>query len=95
VTELDSFVGGSWLGGPATLEDRHPAHPTEVVGRALRFAKEVRAAVVKVNQESAGLELQAPFGGTQASSSGSREQGKAAREFCTEWKTVYLDAPGD
>jgi aldehyde dehydrogenase (NAD+) len=27
------------------------------------------------------------------SSSGSREQGKAAREFFTQWKTVYLDLP--
>jgi aldehyde dehydrogenase (NAD+) len=25
------------------------------------------------------------------SSSGSREQGKAAREFFTQWKTVYVD----
>jgi alpha-ketoglutaric semialdehyde dehydrogenase len=27
------------------------------------------------------------------SSSGSREQGKVARDFFTQWKTVYLDAP--
>jgi aldehyde dehydrogenase (NAD+) len=67
---------------------------TRDLGLALRFAKEARAGVVKVNQESAGLELQAPFGGTKASSSGSREQGRAAREFFTEWKTVYLDSPG-
>ncbi len=66
---------------------------TRDLGRALRFAKEIRAGVVKVNQESAGLELQVPFGGTKASSSGSREQGKAAREFFTEWKTVYVDPP--
>jgi aldehyde dehydrogenase (NAD+) len=26
------------------------------------------------------------------SSSGPREQGKVAREFFTQWKTVYLDA---
>ena len=64
---------------------------TRDLGRALRFAKDVRAGVVKVNQESAGLELHVPFGGTKASSSGSREQGKAAREFFTEWKTVYVD----
>ncbi len=66
---------------------------TRDLGLALRFAKEVRAGVVKVNQETAGLELQVPFGGTKASSSGSREQGKAAREFFTEWKTVYVDPP--
>jgi alpha-ketoglutaric semialdehyde dehydrogenase len=65
---------------------------TRDLGRALRFAREVRAGVVKINQESAGLELHVPFGGTKQSSSGSREQGKAAREFFTEWKTVYVDA---
>ena len=66
---------------------------TRDLGKAFRFASEIRAGVVKVNQESAGLEYQVPFGGTKESSSGSREQGKAAREFFTEWKTVYMDTP--
>ncbi len=65
---------------------------TRDLGKALRFAREIRAGVVKVNQESAGLEFQAPFGGMRGSSSGSREQGKVARDFFTQWKTVYLDA---
>jgi acyl-CoA reductase-like NAD-dependent aldehyde dehydrogenase len=65
---------------------------TQDLGRALRFARDARAGVVKVNQESAGLELHVPFGGTKDSSSGSREQGRAAREFFTEWKTVYIDS---
>jgi acyl-CoA reductase-like NAD-dependent aldehyde dehydrogenase len=68
---------------------------TRDLGKAFRFANEIRAGVVKVNQESAGLEYQAPFGGTKGSSSGSREQGKVAREFFTDWKTVYMDAPQD
>lgn len=58
---------------------------------ALEFAERAEAGVVKINQESAGLEFHVPFGGTKESSSGSREQGKVAREFFTEWKTVYLD----
>jgi acyl-CoA reductase-like NAD-dependent aldehyde dehydrogenase len=66
---------------------------TRDLGNALRFARDVRAGVVKVNQESAGLEFQVPFGGMRESSSGSREQGKVARDFFTQWKTVYLDAP--
>jgi aldehyde dehydrogenase (NAD+) len=66
---------------------------TRDLGRALEFARDIRAGVVKVNQESAGLEYHVPFGGTKGSSSGSREQGRAAREFYTEWKTVYVD-PG-
>lgn len=67
---------------------------TRDLGRALMFARDMRAGVVKVNQETAGLELQLPFGGMKESSSGSREQGRAAREFFTEWKTVYLGTPG-
>ncbi len=67
---------------------------TRDLGRALRFAREVQAGVVKVNQESAGVEFQVPFGGMKGSSSGSREQGKAARDFFTQWKTVYIDPPG-
>jgi acyl-CoA reductase-like NAD-dependent aldehyde dehydrogenase len=66
---------------------------TRDLGKALRFSHDIRAGVVKVNQESAGLEFQAPFGGMRQSSSGSREQGKVARDFFTQWKTVYLDAP--
>ena len=64
---------------------------TNDLSRALRFADEIHAGVVKVNQESAGVEFHVPFGGMQESSSGSREQGKAAREFFTQWKTVYVD----
>ena len=66
---------------------------TRDLGKALRFADDIRAGVVKVNQETAGLEFQVPFGGMGQSSSGSREQGKVARDFFTQWKTVYLDAP--
>lgn len=64
---------------------------TNDLTKALRFASEIRTGVVKINQESAGLEFQVPFGGTKESSSGSREQGQAAKEFFTQWKTVYMD----
>jgi len=64
---------------------------TNDLSRVLRFADEIHAGVVKVNQESAGIEFHVPFGGMHESSSGSREQGKAAREFFTQWKTVYVD----
>lgn len=64
---------------------------TNDLGRAMRFADRIRTGVVKINQESAGLEYHVPFGGMRESSSGSREQGKAAREFFTHWRTVYLD----
>ncbi len=68
---------------------------TRSLDKALRFARDIQAGVVKVNQETAGLEFHVPFGGVKDSSSGSREQGKAAREFFTQWKTVYMDpSPG-
>jgi len=60
---------------------------------AIRFSQDVQTGVVKVNQETAGLEYQVPFGGMKESSSGSREQGKVARDFYTQWKTVYVDLP--
>jgi aldehyde dehydrogenase (NAD+) len=63
---------------------------TQGLAQALRFAQECRVGIVKVNQETAGIEYQAPFGGMKDSSSGSREQGRAAREFMTEWKTVSI-----
>jgi acyl-CoA reductase-like NAD-dependent aldehyde dehydrogenase len=66
---------------------------TRDLKHALAFARGIQAGLVKINQESAGVEFQAPFGGFKASSSGSREQGKVAREFFTQWKTIYLD-PG-
>lgn len=64
---------------------------TNDLTKAQRFVSDIRTGVVKINQESAGLEFQVPFGGTKESSSGSREQGKAAQEFFTQWKTVYMD----
>jgi aldehyde dehydrogenase (NAD+) len=64
---------------------------TNDLNRAMRFVRNLHAGVVKVNQETAGLEFQVPFGGMGDSSSGSREQGKVAREFFTQWKTVYID----
>jgi alpha-ketoglutaric semialdehyde dehydrogenase len=66
---------------------------TRDLGKAMRFANDMQAGVVKINQETAGIEFQAPFGGMKASSNGWREQGKVARDFFTEWKTVYMDAP--
>ncbi|MEJ7763062.1 MAG: aldehyde dehydrogenase family protein [Thermomicrobiales bacterium] len=68
---------------------------TRDLGRALRFARDIQAGIVHVNSETAGAEPQVPFGGMKGSSSYSREQGKAAREFFTQVKTVYMDPPPD
>jgi len=64
---------------------------TRDLNLALRFMREIEAGIVHVNSMTAGAEPQVPFGGFKDSSSGTREQGKAAREFFTQWKTVYVD----
>lgn len=66
---------------------------TRDLSKALQFVEDIRVGVVKINQETGGLEFQVPFGGMKGSSSGSREQGKVARDFFTQWKTVYMDVP--
>ena len=67
---------------------------TRDIATAFRFIRDVQSGIVHVNSETAGAEPQAPFGGMKASSSFSREQGKAAVEFFTQVKTVYFDMPG-
>ncbi len=47
--------------------------------------------MVRVNGDTTGVDPHAPFGGMKGSSSGSREQGPAAREFYTEIKTVQIN----
>jgi aldehyde dehydrogenase (NAD+) len=65
---------------------------TRDFNRALRYVDRIQAGVVKVNQISTGLALQAPFGGIKGSSTDSfREQGLAALDFYTRTRTVYLD----
>ena len=60
--------------------------------KALTYAERIEAGVVKVNQISTGLALQAPFGGVKKSSTDSfKEQGPGAVEFYSKLKTVYLD----
>jgi aldehyde dehydrogenase (NAD+) len=63
------------------------------IGNIMRFIDGIQAGLVHVNDETAGAEPHVPFGGFKESSSHSREQGKAAREFYTQLKTVYLDYP--
>lgn len=58
--------------------------------KSMAFIEDIEAGLVRVNAESAGVELQAPFGGMKRSSSHSREQGEAAIEFYTSIKTVFV-----
>lgn len=62
------------------------------IGTMMSFINEIDAGLVRINAETAGVELQAPFGGMKQSSSHSREQGQAAIEFFTAIKTVFVKA---
>ena len=65
---------------------------TRDLKKAMLYAERIEAGVVKINQISTGLALQAPFGGVKKSSTDSfKEQGAGAIEFYSKVKTVYLD----
>jgi aldehyde dehydrogenase (NAD+) len=65
---------------------------TRDLKKAMTYAEKIQAGVVKINQISTGLALQAPFGGVKKSSTDSfKEQGPGAIDFYTRIKTVYLD----
>jgi aldehyde dehydrogenase (NAD+) len=65
---------------------------TRDLQKAMLYAERIEAGVVKVNQVSTGLALQAPFGGVKQSSTDTfREQGAGATEFYSRLKTVYVD----
>ena len=65
---------------------------TRDLKKAMIYAERIEAGVVKINQISTGLALQAPFGGVKKSSTDSfKEQGPGAVEFYSKLKTVYLD----
>jgi acyl-CoA reductase-like NAD-dependent aldehyde dehydrogenase len=65
-----------------------------IATRSLRYAHEFVArsesGLVNVNVPTAGLEFQVPFGGNKESGVGGREQGIAAIDFYSAWKTVAL-----
>lgn len=65
---------------------------TTKIEEMMRFIQDIEAGMVRVNAESSGVELQAPFGGLKESSSYSREQGQAAIEFFTSIKTITMKA---
>jgi acyl-CoA reductase-like NAD-dependent aldehyde dehydrogenase len=65
---------------------------TNDLRKAVRYVESAEAGMVKVNQGTAGVSIQAPFGGFKQSGSGMfREMGKGAVEFFTKVKTVYID----
>lgn len=65
---------------------------TRDIRTALDYISRIHVGLVRVNGDTTGVDPHAPFGGMKGSSSGSREQGPAAREFYTELKTVQVSS---
>jgi aldehyde dehydrogenase (NAD+) len=63
---------------------------TQNVSRVFEFIGGIQAGLVTINLPSAGVEYQLPFGGAKGSSFGPKEQGPAALDFYTDYKTIYL-----
>jgi aldehyde dehydrogenase (NAD+) len=82
--EAISIANAAKYGLSATLFTRD-------IRAALKYIDRIEAGLVRVNGDTTGVDPHAPFGGMKASSSGSREQGPAAREFYTEIKTVQIN----
>jgi alpha-ketoglutaric semialdehyde dehydrogenase len=81
--EAIALANGSAFGLSAALFTRDLA-------AALRYVRRIEAGLVRVNGDTTGVDPHAPFGGVKGSSSGSREQGRAARDFYTKTRTIQL-----
>jgi len=67
---------------------------TRDLNRTFEYINGIQAGLVHVNAQTAGAEVQVPFGGYKGSSTGTREQGNVAVDFFTQIKTVYLHFDG-
>ena len=63
---------------------------TTSLASAHTFVTQAESGVASVNLPTAGVELQAPFGGSKASGLGVKEQGRPVLDFYTEVRTVYM-----
>jgi len=63
---------------------------TSNLSRAMDYIYKAEAGLLTINLPSAGVEYQLPFGGTKDSSFGPKEQGPAAFDFYSDFKTIYL-----
>lgn len=68
---------------------------TNNIPKAFDFINRSEVGLVQVNDETGGAEPQAPFGGMKNSSTGAREQGQAAKEFFTTFKTITISTKSE
>jgi aldehyde dehydrogenase (NAD+) len=64
---------------------------TRDVSRAFRAMQELEAGIVYINLPTSGAEIQLPFGGVKQTGNGHREAGWTAMDYCTEWKSIYVN----
>ena len=64
---------------------------TSSLASARAFTERIEAGIIRVNGQTAGVDVHVPFGGMKGSGFGPHEQGRAARDFYTESVTVYED----
>ncbi len=64
---------------------------TQDLSRAFRAIQELEAGIVYINLPTSGAEIQLPFGGVKQTGNGHREAGWMAMDYCTEWKSVYVN----
>ena len=64
---------------------------TQNVNRAFRAMQDLDAGIVYINLPTSGAEIQLPFGGIKQTSNGHREAGWIAMNYCTEWKSMYVN----
>jgi alpha-ketoglutaric semialdehyde dehydrogenase len=64
---------------------------TSSLASARTFTEGIEAGIIRVNGQTAGVDVHVPFGGIKGSGFGPHEQGRAAMEFYTETVTVYED----
>jgi aldehyde dehydrogenase (NAD+) len=92
---LASFVAGDVDEAIALANDTRYGLSASIFTNDLRaalgYVDRIEVGLVRVNGDTTGVDPHAPFGGMKGSSSGSREQGPAAREFYTETKTVQIN----
>lgn len=64
---------------------------TTSLASSRQFAQTMQAGIVRINGQTAGVDVHVPFGGIKGSGWGPHEQGRSARDFYTDVVTVYED----
>jgi alpha-ketoglutaric semialdehyde dehydrogenase len=64
---------------------------TSSLASARTFTETIEAGIIRVNGQTAGVDVHVPFGGIKGSGFGPHEQGRAAMDFYSEVVTVYED----